>query len=103
MYVLPQRLDKMTFAGTATIFFAVVNALKLLPYWHLGQLSVGNLQLAVLVAPFAAGAVFGGVWLTQRLHDRWFFRVVYVALFLVSLKLVWGARQVLLGTVSLEA
>jgi uncharacterized protein len=103
MYVLPQRLDKMTFAGTATIFFAIVNALKLLPYWQLGQLSVGNLELAGLVAPFAVGAVFGGVWLTRRIHDRWFFRVVYLALFLVSVRLVWGARDVLLGTLSRAA
>lgn len=98
VYVLPQRLDKMTFAGTATIFFAIVNALKLLPYWQLGQLSPGNLELAGLVAPFSIAAVFGGVWLTRRIHDRWFFRVVYVALFVVSLKLVWGARDALFGT-----
>jgi uncharacterized protein len=88
----------MTFAGTATIFFAIVNALKLLPYWRLGQLSAGNLEVAGLVAPFAVGAVFGGVWLTRRINERLFFRVVYFALFLVSAKLVWGARHVLPGT-----
>lgn len=97
MYVLPQRLDKMTFAGTSTIFFAIVNALKLPPYWQLGQLSLGNLKLAVLAAPFAVAAVFGGFWLTRRINERLFFRVIYVALFLVSAKLVWSARQVLLG------
>jgi uncharacterized membrane protein YfcA len=97
MYVLPQRLEKLTFAGTATIFFAIVNALKLLPYWQLGQLSFGNLELAGLVAPFAVAAVFGGVWLTRKIHDRWFFRIVYLALFLVSAKLVWGARHLLVG------
>jgi len=100
MYVLPQRLDKMAFAGTATVFFAIVNALKLLPYWQLGQLSVGNLELAGLAAPCAVAAVFGGVWLTRRINERLFFRVVYVALFLVSAKLVWGARHVLLGSLS---
>lgn len=95
IYVLPQRLEKMTFAGTATIFFAIVNALKLLPYWQLGQLSFANLELAALASPFAIGAVFAGVWLTRRINDRWFFRVVYAALLLVSLRLVWGSRQVL--------
>jgi len=100
MYVLPQRLDKLTFAGTSTIFFAIVNALKLLPYWQLGQLSGGNLELAGLLAPFAVAAVFGGVWLTRRINERLFFRVIYAALFLVSIKLVWGARQVVLGPYS---
>lgn len=97
MYVLPQRLDKMTFAGTSTILFAIVNALKLLPYWQLGQLSVGNLELAALLAPFAVAAVFAGYWLTQRINEKLFFRVVYCALFLVSARLIWGARHVFLG------
>jgi hypothetical protein len=97
IYVLPQRLEKMTFAGTATIFFAIVNALKLLPYWQLGQLSFANLELAAVASPFAIAAVFVGVWLTRRINDRWFFRVVYVALLMVSLRLIWGARHVLTG------
>ena len=44
MYVLPQRLEKMVYAGTTTILFAVVNAVKLVPYWALGQLSLANLK-----------------------------------------------------------
>jgi uncharacterized membrane protein YfcA len=96
MYVLPQRLDKMTFAGTSTIFFAIVNALKLLPYWQLGQLSVSNLELAGLLAPFAVAGVFAGFWLIKRINERLFFRVIYSALCLICVKLVWDARHVFL-------
>ncbi|MPT23261.1 MAG: sulfite exporter TauE/SafE family protein, partial [Starkeya sp.] len=32
MYVVPQRLPKMVYAGTTTLTFAAINALKLIPY-----------------------------------------------------------------------
>ena len=39
VYVMPQYLEPRIFAGTATIFFAAVNLLKLPGYFLLGQLS----------------------------------------------------------------
>ena len=42
VYTLPQQLPKMTFVGTTTIFFAAVNALKIVPYFMLGQFSAKN-------------------------------------------------------------
>ena len=39
MYVLSQKLPKMTFVGTIAIFFAAVNWLKVVPYVALGQFS----------------------------------------------------------------
>lgn len=93
MYVLPQRLPKMVYAGTSTILFTVVNAVKLVPYWALGQLSLGNLEKVAVLAPAAVAATFLGVRLTRRISEAWFFRLVLAALALVSVKLVWdGAR-----------
>ena len=45
MYVLPQRLEKMVYAGTSTIVFAIINLLKLPPYWFLGQVNLGSLRM----------------------------------------------------------
>ena len=39
VYTLPQQLPKMVFVGTATIFFATVNVMKIVPYFMLGQFS----------------------------------------------------------------
>ena len=47
-YVLPQKLPKMMFAGTSTIVFAVINLVKLVPYWALGQFNPANLEPAQL-------------------------------------------------------
>jgi uncharacterized protein len=89
MYVLPQRLDKMIYAGTTTILFAIVNAVKLVPYWALGQLSLANLKTVAALFPFAIAATFLGVKLTRVIPQDIFFRLVIGALFLVSLKLIY--------------
>jgi len=91
MYVLPQRLDKMTFAGTSTIFFAVVNAIKLIPYWALGQFTTGNLKVAAVLAPVAVAGTFLGFRLVKIIPERAFFRFVEVALAVVSVKLIFDA------------
>jgi uncharacterized membrane protein YfcA len=91
MYVLPQRLDKMIYAGTTTILFAVVNAVKLVPYWALGQLSLANLKTVAALFPFAIAATFAGVRLTRIIPQDLFYRLVIGALFLVSLRLIYDA------------
>ena len=89
MYVLPQRLEKMVYAGTSTIVFAIINLLKLPPYWFLGQVNLGSLETALLLSPLAIIGAFAGYRLTLILPEKIFFRIVEVALFLVSLKLVY--------------
>jgi uncharacterized protein len=91
MFVLPQKLDKMTYAGTGTITFAIINLLKLPPYWLLGQVNVGSLSTAAYLAPVALFGAWGGYRLTKLLPEKVFFKWVEVALFLVSLKLIYDA------------
>jgi len=97
MYVVPQKLPKMVYAGTTTLTFAVVNALKLVPYWALGQLNAGNLAVTALLIPVAVAATFVGVRLTRVLPEQLFYRLVVGALFLISLKLTWDGASEMLG------
>jgi len=94
VYVLPQRLPKMVYAGTTTILFAVTNTLKLLPYWALGQLSADNLRIALYLALPALAGTLLGVRLVQVLPQRSYFRIVQVLLFAVSVRLVIKAAGV---------
>lgn len=91
VYVLPQRLEKMTFAGTSTILFAAINLAKLPAYWSLGQFTGPNLTLAFWLIPVSILGVLAGWKLVKVLPEKVFFRIVEVALFLVSLKLVVDA------------
>lgn len=91
IYVMPQKLSKTVYAGTTTITFAYVNAIKLVPYWALGQFTAGNLKAAAVLTLPAGLAVYGGVVLVRVMPQALFFRCVTWALALVSAKLIWDA------------
>ena len=89
VYVLPQRLEKMVFAGTSTILFAVINFAKIPPYWALGQMNLGTVESAAILMPIAMVGAVSGMYMTRLLPEKVFFEIVRIALFLISLKLVW--------------
>lgn len=89
MWVVPLKLDKLTFAGTATIAFAVMNAVKLIPYAALGQINVESLQVAAILSLPAVVSVWIGIRLVKILPEQIFWRFVVVTLGLVSLKLIY--------------
>ncbi|HQU68250.1 MAG TPA: sulfite exporter TauE/SafE family protein [Albidovulum sp.] len=91
VYVLPLKLDKAVFAGTSTVLFAYVNAIKLIPYWALGTLTFRDLKIAAALMVPASLAVFLGVWLVRVLPEKLFFQLVTWALLAVSLRLLWEA------------
>ena len=90
MYLLPQKLPRDIFAGTAAWFFTAVNLIKLLPYSLLGLLHVGNLRLVAVLLPVAFAGVWLGVYLNRNFSDLWFNRVIYVFLTLTGLELLTG-------------
>ncbi|MCB1380064.1 MAG: sulfite exporter TauE/SafE family protein [Alphaproteobacteria bacterium] len=91
MYTLPQKMPKMVFAGTSTIAFAIINAVKLLPYWALGEFNPGNLKVAAIMSPVAVAGALIGYKLTSVLPEKLFFRLIEVALVVVSVKLIFDA------------
>lgn len=91
VYVLPQQLPKTVYAGTTTIVFAVVNAVKLIPYWALGQLNAHNLRTSAWLVPIAIAGTFAGVRLVRILPQKVYYAIVQTILFLVSIKLIWDA------------
>ena len=97
IYVLPQRLPKLVFAGTATILFAVINAAKIVPYAQLRPYSIADLWYAVWLIPTALVGTVIGAYLTRRITDKWFFLGVQIALFAVSAKLVFDNSGTLMA------
>lgn len=89
MYLLRRGLDRTAFVATTVVFFAVVNYAKLVPYAWLGQLDTANLQTSLVLAPLAPLGVAAGVWMHNRVSDRFFFQVAYTLLFLVGLRLIY--------------
>lgn len=91
VYVLPQQLPKTVFAGTTAIAFAIVNAVKLLPYWALGQFNTGNLKISAMLMPIAVAGTFLGVKLVRVLPEKTYYTFVQIMLFAVSVKLIADA------------
>jgi uncharacterized protein len=96
IYVLPQKLDKITFVGTFSLFFAVGNALKVVPYFLLGQLNPTNMATSLVLLPLAVVANLAGVWLVKRTPSEFFYRVIYVLIFLIGLELIYSGGSHLL-------
>ena len=96
-YMLPQKLPPRLFAGTAAVFFAIVNLLKLWPYFALGQFSRDNLGASAALLPMAVLATFAGVWLIRRVSAERFYVAILALTFLVGLKLIWDGAWGLWG------
>lgn len=88
IYLLPLRLDKTVFVASSIVFFAVVNLLKLVPYWLIGQFTSLNLATALVLAPLAPISMYLGVWLHHRIEQRRFMQLCYVLVALTGIKLI---------------
>ena len=95
VYVMPQYLKPRIFAGTATMFFAAVNLLKLPGYFLLGQLSPDNLIVSAWLLPVAVLSTFAGVWLVRRVSADRFYAVILALTFLIGVKLTYDAVRAL--------
>jgi uncharacterized protein len=89
VYTLPQRLPKMVFVGTTTVFFAAVNVMKIVPYFMLAQFSAKNFSTSLVLLPMAVMANFAGIWMVKNLPTVQFYRITYILLFILGLVLLW--------------
>jgi uncharacterized membrane protein YfcA len=94
-HILPQRLDKLTLIGTTIIFFALVNVMKLAPYFALGQFSPRTLATSSALLPLAIASNVLGLWLARRTPTELFYKITYLLMFLISLALIWQGATAL--------
>ena len=97
IYLLPQRLDKVTLMASFAGFFAVVNLLKVGPYIWLGQFDAQVISTALVLVPLAPIGVKLGVFLLHRIDEAWIYRLCYLALFAVGVRLSLQGAGGLLG------
>jgi len=89
VYTLPLGQDPKLYVGTSVIFFAVVNAVKLVPYFALGQFDAANLSTSLVLMPIAPIATIAGAWVVKHMNKTIFYPFMYTMVFLVGLKLVY--------------
>nr|WP_319384158.1 sulfite exporter TauE/SafE family protein [uncultured Roseibium sp.] len=97
MYTVPLRMPKLLFAGTAVIFFAAVNAIKVVPYFLLGQFDTTNLATSAVLMPLALVATLAGVRLIRIINAETFYKLIYVFMGLIGAKLTYDGLTNLLS------
>lgn len=94
VWILPQQLPRDVLVGTASIFFALMNWGKVVPFLALGQLDGRSLATSAALMPLAVLSSFAGVALVRRVPVERLYPVLYGLLLLVGAKLaIDGARH----------
>lgn len=89
LYLLPRQLPKKAFIATCVVSFAAINAIKILPFIWLGELTFHSLGVSALLVPVAWFGVVSGIWLQERVNERLFFRLIVICMILVGAELIW--------------
>jgi uncharacterized membrane protein YfcA len=89
VYLLPQKMDKVRYVATVSVFFTFVNAVKLIPYAWLGQFSSDNLATSLALAPLVPLGVRFGMWLQDRINTTWFYRIAQTGLLVTGIQLIY--------------
>ena len=88
----------MLFVGTTVWFFALVNLMKVAPYFALGQFStVGPCHLGGARSPGGGRATWLGVWLVRVTPEALFYKITNVLVLLIGIILTYQGLQQLLG------
>jgi len=95
MYAIPRGLARDHFVGTAALFFAALNLVKVPPFLALGVLTPGVLATAAALFPLAVVANLAGIWLVRRVPPDLFYRLIYALTFLVGCVLLAGGLRAL--------
>ena len=88
VYFMAIGMNKDTFIGTRAWFFLLINALKIPFSFSLGLIHGQSLLLNAKGLPFIAMGIFVGIFLTRRINQTWFARIVLALAFVSAVKLM---------------
>ena len=91
VYLISERLDKMSYQATTVLTFTVINLMKVGPYAALGVFTAETLRVSLMLAPFALVGAWLGVVAHRFVSERFFFGLTYVLLTMTGTKLLWDA------------
>ena len=89
IFVIPLGLSKVVYVGSSVLAFSYVNAIKVIPYFFLGQLNLGSIKIALFLLIPASLAVYIGFISVKIIPEKVFYLLVSWALLIISCKLIW--------------
>lgn len=91
IYALPLKLDPKAYTGASVRFFALINAIKVIPYVALGALDAHNLKVSLTLLPVALVATMAGAVVVRHMKPAVFYPLAYGLGLIAALKLLWDA------------
>jgi len=88
LFLLPQKLDKRVFVGTALVYFLIGNSVKLIPYISQNIITLQTFLFSLKLTPFVIAGTLLGSWLNKKVSPTVFTYIVYVITFIAGIKLV---------------
>ncbi len=94
-FLLSQNLPKTPFVATNSVFFFVMNLMKLVPYFFLGQFTEDNLTLSLFLLPFVPIGLLIGYQLHRVISQKYFTQLVGSLLVIAGVKLLYDGVSTL--------
>lgn len=88
IWALSRNFPHLVFVGTSSIFFAIINWMKVPAYAALGQFNLANMTLTALFMPLAIASTFAGVWLVKRVSPERFNLIINILMIAIGLELI---------------
>ena len=88
-YLLPQKMHKTIYVSTFTLAFAIINAVKLIPYYFLGQLAPSYMVISLILLPLAPVGIIIGYYLHKKVSEKIFYKFIYFFLAIGGFKLIY--------------
>lgn len=88
IWALSRNFPHLTFIGTSSIFFAIINWMKVPAYVALGQFNMDNMTLTAIFMPLAIVSTFAGVKLVKHVSPERFNMIIQLLMIAVGLELI---------------
>lgn len=87
VYLLPLRMSSERYIGTMSVFFGVINFVKFVTFYLMGQIAAGKLLTSSVLFPLGILSTLSGVWLVRRITTARFYKIIYFLVFVIGLYL----------------
>lgn len=88
IWALSRNFPHLVFVGTSSIFFAIINWMKVPAYAALGQFNVQNMTLTAIFLPLAILSTIAGVKLVKRVSPERFNAIIQLLMVVIGAELI---------------
>lgn len=88
IWALSRNFPHLVFVGTSSIFFAIINWMKVPAYAALGQFNVQNMTLTAIFLPLAILSTIAGVKLVKRVSPERFNVIIQLLMVVIGAELI---------------